>query len=307
MNLRVLNTCGFLLLAVLSFSQFPKNMDFSDRSVAETATVQGGSTVSYYGADKKLVRGLIVPKEYVFYKNSCELLMNGIDAGWINSPNWKRKYEWKYGEDYEDGLFRTKTDDEKVLPQRFVLNNVFQPAKAHPLFQFMLNKNDSLYQPQSGSGSSRDYQVKVQTYENNPPRMTVGIHINDMLRTTSISEYKELDWKVKLKTPYKVYKRNDSIWFRQTDAMDLENNDLRFQRNSVFIIIGSVKDIDFSKGMSDGTQEYRLVAYPNKEATTLTRIDHVIIELTGHDESIKLFFDKIDWTTIDKAFKVKAK
>jgi hypothetical protein len=164
-----------------------------------------------------------------------------------------------------------------------------------------------LYQPQSGSGNSRDYQIKVQTYENNPPRMTVGIHINDMLRTTSISQYQELDWKVKLKTPYKVFKRNDSIWFRQTDAMDLENNDLRFQRNSVFVVIGDIKDIDFSKGMTDGTQEYRLVAYPDKEATALTRIDHVIIELTGHDESIKLFFDKIDWASIDKAFKVKAK
>ncbi len=307
MTLKTFSTYIFLLLAGFSFSQFPKNMDFSDRSVAETGTVTGGATVSYYGAEKKLVRGLIVPKEYVYFKTSCELLMNGIDAGWINSPNWKRKYEWKYGEDYEDGLFRTKQDDEKMLPQRFVLNNVFQPAKAHPLFQYMLNKNDSLYQPQSGSGSSRDYQVKVQKYENNPPRMTVGIHINDMLRTTSISQYQELDWKVKLKTPYKVYKRNDSIWFRQTDALDMENNDLRFQRNSVIIVIGSVKDIDFSKGMTDGTQEYRLTAYPNKDATTLTRIDHVIIELTGHDESIKLFFDKIDWATIDKAFKVKAK
>jgi hypothetical protein len=307
MNQKRFYTYVFLLFAGLSFSQFPKNMDFSDRSVAETGTVQGEATVNYYGAEKKLVRGLIVPKEYVYYKNSCELLMNGIDAGWINSPNWKRKYEWKYGEDYEDGLFRTKQDDEKMLPQRFVLNNVFQPAKAHPLFQYMLNKNDSLYQPQSGSGSSRAYQIKVQTYENNPPRMTVGIHINDMLKTTSISQYQELDWKVKLKTPYKVYKRNDSIWFRQTDAMDMENNDLRFQRNSVFICIGSIKDIDFSKGMTDGTQEYRLTAYPNKDANTLTRIDHVIIELTGHDESIKLFFDKIDWATIDKAFKVKAK
>ena len=305
--MRIFNTSLFLLITTFAFSQFPKNMDFSDRSVAETGTVQGGATVSYYGAEKKLVRPLIVPKEYVFYKTSCEFLVNGIDVGWINSPNWKRKYDWKYGDQYEDGLFRTKKDDEKNLPQRFVLNNVFQPAKAHPLFQYMMNKNDSLYQPQAGEGVTREYQVKVQNYENNPPRMTIGIHINDMLRTTSISEYKELDWKTTLKTPHKVYKRNDSIWFRAIDALDMDQSDIRFQKNAVYIVIGSVKDIDFSKGMTDGTQEYRLTAYPNKEANSLTRIDHVIIELVGHDESIKLFFDKIDWKQIDKAFKVKAK
>ncbi|MBK6523820.1 MAG: hypothetical protein IPG08_16760 [Sphingobacteriaceae bacterium] len=70
--MRIFNTSLFLLITAFAFSQFPKNMDFSDRSVAETGTVQGGTTVSYYGAEKKLVRPLVVPKEYVFYKTSCE-------------------------------------------------------------------------------------------------------------------------------------------------------------------------------------------------------------------------------------------
>ena len=37
----------------------------------------------------------------------------------------------------------------------------------------------------------RDYLFNVQKYENNPPRMAVNIHVNDLFRTVSISEFKE--------------------------------------------------------------------------------------------------------------------
>ncbi|MDZ4665336.1 MAG: hypothetical protein SGJ15_10700 [Bacteroidota bacterium] len=306
MKISTLLLVFLVLITNQFFSQGLKNADYSDRTASETGTLAGGIPVNYFTVEKKTVRQL-VGKEFPYYKTVTEGLINAIDAGWINSPNWKRKYEWNYGEVYTDGLFRTKPDDEKNYPQRFVIGNFFQPAKGHPLYQYMLNKNDSLYQPSAGDGNSHDYQVKVQTYENNPPRMAVNIHINDLMRNTSISEYKELDWKVKLKAPYKVYKRNDSVWFKKIDAMDMEGNDMRFQKNAVYIVIGNIKEIDFSKGMTDGTQEYRWITYPNKEGTSLTRLDHVIIELIGHDESIKLFFDKIDWKKIDAAFKIKAK
>jgi hypothetical protein len=304
--MRILSLYISFFISGIALAQMPKNADFSDRSPVESATLDGGMNVSYFGAEKQLVRPLNV-KEYGYYKAVTENILNGVDAGWINSPNWKRKYEWNYGEVYMDGLFRTKTDDEKKAPQRFVIGNFFQPAKAHPLYQYMLNKNDSLYQPQAGQGNTREYQVKVQKFENNPPRMAVNIHINNLMRATSITEYKELDWKIKLKTPYKIYKRNDSIWFKSIDAMDMEQSDMKFQKNAIYIVIGAVKDIDFTKGMTDGTQEYRWTTYPNKEGTSTARLDHIIIELVGHDESIKLFFDKIDWKKIDAAFKVKAK
>lgn len=304
--MRIFNVFVFILFTGLSFSQMPKNADYSDRSSTETTTIQGGAMVNYYGAEKKKTRTLL-PNEYGYFKTVTDAIIIGVDAGWINSPNWKRKYAWNYGEEYAEGLFRSKDDDEKNISQSFVIGNFFQPAKAHPLFQYMINKNDSLYLPQEGSGSTREYQVKVQNYENNPPRMAVNIHVNDLMHTTSISEYKELDWKIKLKTPYKIYKRNDSVWFKSIDAMDIEGHDMHFQKNAVFVVIGDIKDIDFTKGITEGTQEYRWTTYPNKEAGSLTRLDHVIIELIGHDESIKLFFDKIDWKKIDAAFKIKPK
>ncbi len=306
MNLKSLNTVLLLTISSILMAQMPKNADYSDRSPVETATVQGGQNMSYFGQEKQLVRPLGT-KEYGYYKTITETILTGVDAGWINSPNWKRKYEWSYGEIYSDGLFRTKTDDEKNAPQRFVIGNFFQPAKGHPLHQYMLNKNDSLYQPSSGDGNSRAYQAKVQKYENNHPRMAVNIHINNLMRNLSISEYKELDWKVKLKTPYKIYKRNDSIWFKSIDAMDMDQSDMKFQKNAIFIVIGNLKDIDFTKGVTEGTEEYRWRTYPSKDGSSTTRLDHIIIELIGHDESIKLFFDKIDWKAIDKAFKIKIK
>jgi len=297
---------GLLIANSFAFAQGVKNADYSDRTASETGTLADGTPVNYFTVEKKTVRQL-VGKEFPYYKTVTEGLINAIDAGWINSPNWKRKYEWNYGETYVDGLFRLKTDDEKNYPNRFNITNIFQPAKGHPLFQYMINKNDSLYQPMTAVTKPRDYLFNVQKYENNPPRMAVNIHVNDLFRTVSISEFKELDWKVKLKTPYKIYQRNDSIWYKNLDLSDQDATDMRFQKNAIYIVIGSVKDVDFSKGMTDQIQEYRWVTYPTKDKIGTMRLDQVIIELIGHDESIKLFFDKIDWKKIDAMFKTKIK
>ncbi len=297
---------SLLIANSFAFAQGVKNADFSDRTASETGTLADGTPVNYFTVEKKTVRQL-VGKEFPYYKTVTEGLINAIDAGWINSPNWKRKYEWNYGETYVDGLFRMKTDDEKNYPNRFNITNIFQPAKGHPLFQYMINKNDSLYQPMTAVTKPRDYLFNVQKYENNPPRMAVNIHVNDLFRTVSISEFKELDWKVKLKTPYKIYQRNDSIWYKNLDLSDQDATDMRFQKNAIYIVIGNVKDVDFSKGMTDQIQEYRWVTYPTKDKTGTMRLDQVIIELIGHDESIKLFFDKIDWKKIDAVFKTKIK
>ena len=236
-----------------TFSQQIKNADFSDQTGSESGNLQDGTPVNYLRFEGK-TRAL-VGKEFPYYKAVTEGAIIAVDAGWINSPNWKRKYEWKYGEEYSNGLFRLKSDDEKNYPCRFVITNVFQPAKGHPLYQYMLNKNDSLYQPITAVSKPRDYLKKVQDYENNSPRMTVNIHINDLFKTTSIAPFKELDWKIKLKTPYKIYQRNDSIWYKNLDPDDQDATDMRFQKNSVYIVIGSLKDIDFSKGMTDGIQK----------------------------------------------------
>ena len=305
--MRVFNVFVFIIFSsTVSFSQGIKNADFSAQTSTETGKLADGTSVNYYVVEGKIERAL-VGKEFPYYKAVTEGAINGVDAGWINSPNWKRKYEWNYGEEYANGLFRLKYDDEKNYPNRFVINNVFQPAKGHPLYQFMLNKNDSLYQPMTAVSKPRDYLKKVQEYENNPPRMTVNIHINNLLKAYSIDAFRVLDWKVKLKTPYKIIQRNDSIWYKNLDPSDQDATDMRFQKNTVYIAIGSVKDIDFSKGMTDGIQEYRLITYPNKEQTALDRVDLIIIELIGHDESIKLFFNKIDWKKIDDVFKTKIK
>lgn len=301
--------CFLALLTVLNckgFSQGIKNADFSDQTPSETGTLKDDTPVSYYNIEGEVKRQL-VGKEFPYYKTASETMLIGIDAGWINSPNWKRKYEWNYGEKYANGFCRLKTEDEKNDPNRYVITNIFQPAKGHPLYQYMLNKNDSLYQPMSQVTKPRDYIMKVQNYENNPPRMAVNVHVNDLFKTTSISEFKELDWKIKLKTPYKIYQRNDSIWFKNLDLNDQDATDMRFQKNAVYIVIGSTKDVDFTKGMTDGIQEYRFTTYPNKDNTGTARLDLVIIELIGHDQSIKLFFDRIDWKMIDKAFKTMIK
>lgn len=295
-----------MLVASIGFSQGIKNADFSEQTPSETGKLADGTPVNYFNIEGELKRAM-VGKEFPYYKTATESIIVGIDAGWINSPNWKRKYEWNYGEKYANGLCRLKSEDDKNEPNRFVITNIFQPAKGHPLYQYMLNKNDSLYQPMSQVTKPRDYLWKVQNYENNPPRMAVNIHVNDLFKTTSISEFKELDWKIKLKTPYKIYQRNDSIWYKNLDLNDQDATDMRFQKNAVYVVIGSTKDVDFTKGLSDGIQEYRFVTYPNKENTGTARLDLIIIELIGHDESIKLFFDRIDWKKIDMAFKTKIK
>lgn len=299
---------GLLVISNLCFSQGQgiKNADFSEQTPSESGSLKDGTPVNYFNIEGEIKRQL-VGKEFPYYKAATESLIQGIDAGWINSPNWKRKYEWNYGEKYANGFCRLKSEDEKNDPNRFVITNIFQPAKGHPLYHYMLNKNDSLYQPMSQVTKPRDYIMKVQNYENNPPRMAVNVHVNDLFKTTSISEFKELDWKIKLKTPYKIYQRNDSIWFKNLDLNDQDATDMRFQKNAVYIVIGSTKDVDFTKGMTDGIQEYRFTTYPNKENTGTARLDLIIIELIGHDESIKLFFDRIDWKMIDKAFKTKIK
>lgn len=289
-----------------SRSQALKNAEFTDLTPVENGKSVEGFPLNYYSVEGEVVRPM-AGKEFPYYKAVNEGIVNGVNAGWINSPAWKRKFEWSYGESYPNGMCRKKSEDEKNYPNRFVLNNIFQPAKGHPLYQYFLNKNDSLYQPAGNVANSREYITKVQNYENNSPRLSVNIHINNLYKTTSISAFSELNWPIKLKTPYKVYQRNDSIWFKSHDVTDQDATDMRFQKNTIYVIIGAVKDVDFTKGMTDGVDEYRMTTYPNKENTSWSRLDHVIIELTGHPESIKLFFDKIDWKLMEKAFKTKVK
>lgn len=307
-SMKLIKSAVILLVFSSSFSraQGLKNADYSGQTPTETGKLADGTSVNYYATEGVAKRAL-VGKEFIYYKTVIEGAINSLDAGWINSPNWKRKYEWNYGEKYENGLNRLKSEDEKNYPNEFLISNVFQPAKGHPLYQFMLNKNDSLYQPMTAVTKPRDYLKKVQEYENNSPRMTINLHINDLFKANSIAAFTELDWKIKLKTPYKIYQRNDSIWYKNLDVSDQDAADMRFQKNTVYVVIGNPKSVDFSKGMSDGIQEYHLTTYPNKEQTALTRVDFIIIELTGHDESIKLFFDKIDWKKMDVVFKTKIK
>ncbi len=299
----------FLIVCSLwlgSRSQNLKNAEFPDLTPVETGKSAEGFPLNYYSVEGEIVRPM-AGKEFPYYKSLNEGVLNSVNAGWINSPAWKRKFEWSYGENYSSGMCRKKVEDEKNYPNRFVLNNIFQPAKGHPLYQYFLNKNDSLYRPIGNVANSREYIIKVQDYENNSPRLAVNVHINDLFKTTSISAFNELNWPIKTKLPYKIYQRNDSIWFKNHDITDQDATDMRFQKNTIYVILGEVKDVDFTKGMTDGVDEYRMTTYANKERTAWARVDHVIIELTGHPESIKLFFDKIDWKLMEKAFKTKVK
>lgn len=290
---------------VLSQVQSIKNADFSDHTPSETGKLADGNTVNYYNIEGDLIRSML-GKEFVYYKTVIESIIVGVDAGWINSPNWKRKFDWNYGTTYANGMRRLKKEDEKNEPNRFVITNIFQPSKGHTLYQYMINMNDSLYKPMTAATKPRDYLWKVQNYENKTPRLAVNIHVNELFKTTSISGFKELDWKTELKTPYKVYKANDSIWYNNEDLSDQDANDMRFQKNTAYLIIGSSKDVGFTKGMNDDLQECFFMTYPITQNNGMARLNMIIIELIGHDESIKLFFDRIDWKKIDEAFKIIA-
>lgn len=149
--------------------------------------------------------------------------------------------------------------------------------------------------------------MKVQQYENNSPRLAVKVHVNHLLKAVSISEFREMGTVLKLKTPYKVYQRNDSIWFKNADMYDMDATDMNFQKNTAYVFIGNTALTDFTKGMTEGTDEYSFHVLPEKSKSEWTRLDHIIIELTGHPESIRLFMDKIDWKSLDAAFKFKIK
>jgi hypothetical protein len=295
----------FLCLTSLK-AQFIKNSDYSDKTIAESITSKEGWLLNYVLEENKLRRAL-AGKETPYYQQLTDKILTAVNNGWINSPNWKRKSEWSVQPAFSNGVFRTKKEDEENTPCRLEFSNFFQPAKGHPLHQYFLNQNDSLYQPSEGERNSKKYLVKVQSYENNSPRIGVKVHINSLLKEKSVSEFAEVSLPLKLKTPYKVYQRNDSVWFKNADVFDMDATDMNFQKNTVYIIIGHLKGVAFSKGITDGTQEYRLTTSSNAEKTDRMRLDQLIIELTGHPESIKMFLDKIDWKALDATFKFKIK
>jgi hypothetical protein len=297
----------FTLFFTASVSaQFIKNADFSEKTVVETLTVKDGRTLNYVSENGKTIRAL-AGKETPYYQQLSDKVLTAVNNGWINSPNWKRKSEWALQSEFSNGAYRSKAMDEENAASYFEFSNFFQPAKGHPLYQYFLNKNDSLYQPSAGERNSKAYLTKVQNYENNSPRIGVKVYINSLIKDKSISEFAEYNLPLRIKTPYKAYQRNDSVWFKNADMFDMNESDMNFQKNKVYVVLGNIKCVDFSKGISEGIQEYRLTTYPNKEKTDWMRLDHLIIELTGHPESIKLFLDKIDWKALDAAFKFKIK
>ena len=304
--MRVLCIAIFALIGLQLNAQYIKNADFSESTVAETGNGKDGSLLNYVSANGKLKRTL-AGKETPYYQKLTETILTAVNNGWINSPAWKRKSEWTLQSEYSNGVFRTKVEDQQNAPCHFEFTNFFQPSKGHPLYQYFLNQNDSLYQPSAGERNSKQYLVRVQNYENNSPRIGVKVCINSLLKDKSVSEFKELNVPLKVKSPYKVFQRNDSVWFKSADMFDMDESDMNFQKNTVYVVLGNVKALDFSKGITEGVQEYRLTTYPEKEKTEWMRLDHIIIELSGHPESIKLFMDKIDWKGLDAAFKLKIK
>lgn len=283
-----------------------KNSDFLDLTVVETGKADDGTPVNYVQGDKGLKRAL-TGKEYVYYKTVIENVVAAMDAGWINSPNWKKRYDWKYGEEITNGLYRTKKQDEDGAPNTFVINNTVLPGKGHPLYAYFLKMNDSLYNPANSVNNPEKHLMNVQNYENNSPRLDMTIHINHLLKVTSVSEFVEMDMKYKTKLQYKVFKRNDSIWYKNEDERELDPSSLKYQKNTMYIVIGEHDSIGFTKGITDEVVEYKMLGYPDNNDKQFKRIDHIILELVGHQESINLFLSKFDWKKLEAAFKTKVK
>ncbi|MGE0566550.1 MAG: hypothetical protein AB7O73_01260 [Bacteroidia bacterium] len=298
----------FLFVSVLEAQDQPilKNADFSEMASLGDGTAQDGMPVKYVSYDGKIARSL-TGKEFTYVNNVNDLLLSGINSGWISTPNWKKKYSWRLDELYTIGLYREKSQDQALLPTAYSINNIIQPAKGHPLYQYFVNQNDSLYQPNTDVANTKAYLMKVQDFENNSPRLNVVLHVNDNFRVTSISDFEKEEMKLRLKSPYAVYHKNDSIWFKETDIISQENNELRFQKNSLIIIIGNPESISKGKGIVDGFSEYWMEASGKSGGEDVNRLNQIMIELTGHPKSIELFLNKINWKQIDKAFKYKLK
>jgi hypothetical protein len=283
-----------------------KNSDFSELPVLGDGTAQDGMPIKYVSVDGKIARSL-TGKEFTYSKQVLDLLLTGVNAGWINSPNWRKKYSWRVDDIFNQGLYREKSHDQSVIPTGFSVNNIIQPSKGHPLYQFFINQNDSLYQPSADIANTKEYLIKVQNFENNSPRLKVVVHVNNTFRETSITNFIKEDRKFKLKTPHDVYHRNDSIWFKDGDIINQENNELRFQKNSTIIVIGNIEGLNKGKGITEGFSEYWMQAVVKSGGEGVNRLDQVMIELSGAQESIELFIKKINWKQIDKAFKYKLK
>jgi len=296
---------GFLLCFGLQ-SQNLRNADYLDFNVTESGTADDGTPLNYYNIEGELRRAL-TGKEFIYYKTVIENAVNAMDAGWINNPCWKKRYDWRYGENISGGMYRAKKQDEDGSPNTYSINNTILPSKEHPLFEFFKKMNDSLYNPAVSVGKGAEHLLAVQYYENNSPRLDMNIHINHLFKTTSASEFEEKELRFKTKVQYKVFKRNDSIWYKNEDDKENDPSSYKFQKNTLYLVLGNYDAVGFTKGITEENIEYKMIVYPNKSNKTFRRVDHIIIELTGHDQSINLFLSKIDWKKLEAVFKLKSK
>ncbi len=304
--MRIVTFLYMLSCAATLSAQTFKNADYLDYTVVETGKTDDGTPVNYYNIEGSIRRAL-TGKEYVYYKTVVENAVSAMDAAWINNPSWKKRYDWKYGEEISGGMYRTKKMDEEGAPNRYAINNTILPSKEHPLFNYFKKMNDSLYNPALNVGKGTEHLLAVQQYENNSPRLDMSIRINELYKTTSVSEITEQDMRFKTKVPYKVFKRNDSIWYKNEDDKENDPSSYRFQKNTLFLVLGNYDLVSFTKGITDETVEYKMFVSNNKTLKQFRRLDYIIIELTGHDESIKLFLSKLDWKKLEAVFKLKSK
>lgn len=300
---RVFLSLFFLNLSVLQ-AQNIKNADYLDLPVVKTVSSPEGIELNYCLVDGNTQRAMS-GKEYLFYKSVIEGVTAAVDVAWINNQQWKHRDPWNYGTEIINGLYRGLNDDEKNAASKFSIKNNFLPGEKNPLFTFYNNQIDSLFKPKNPVTSPREYFWKIQNFENNNPRLSINIYINHSLNETSISGFKAPKQSLKIKTPYKVLARKDSIWYHMADPEDQNSDDLRFQRHSVFVILGNVQDIVFNKLSKDDLFFEQLNISAAKNNTKWARLDNITIELTGHPESVKLFMEKIDWKKIDSLFKLK--
>lgn len=295
----------FLLCSGTLLSQDIKNANYLDLTVSKTGKAADGSELNYYnieGTNQRALQG----KEFIFYKTVIEAAVGSVDAAWVNNPNWKRRDNWNYGPEITAGLYRTEKSDELAIPSKFNIKNIILPGEKNPLYKYYHNQLDSLFNPKVHITKPREYTYKLQDFENNSPRIEVNIRINDNLNETSISKYTEVKWTLPIKMGYKIVQKNDSIWYFKENKNDQNSDDLRFQKNTIYIVLGNVKDIAFSEDfVPDIEADLYKVTVPYTKATSTARLDNITIEVSGNNQTIKSFIDKIDWKKLEKQFKLK--
>ncbi len=296
----------FLFLNGVVLSQEIKNANYLDLTVSKTAKAADGSELNYYnveGTNQRALQG----KEFIFYKTAVEGAVGAVDAAWVNNPIWKRRDNWNYGTDATSGVFRTEKMDELKNPNKFNIKNTILPGEKNPLYKYYQNKLDSLFNPKEHITNPREYTKKMQSFENTSPRLDVNVRINDNLNETSISKFAELKWTLPVKMAYKVVQRRDSIWYFKENVKDQNSDDMRFQKNTVFIILGNAKDVILSEDyVAELDADIRKVMVPYSTTNPSTaRLDNIVIEISGNNQSIKTFADKIDWKKLEKLFKAK--